>query len=216
MRGAYKAAPGQLRGNVWIRENFSWEAVMASKLIILLFMVPSICLSQDKIPLRFPLGLAPGISQDSTLKVLKSKGGKKSHGGIIRYGMNFGDVRTDIILPDYYGGELFSIILETDGLDHADLQFSRISDICKFIGDTYICDVTSDKTSIITLGKEIMNEMIYQAKSDTFSLQIYSSYHSIYGFRTLIIFKYLPLWERQIDDALKDKESKEEESKKDL
>jgi hypothetical protein len=172
-------------------------------------------MAEDKIPLRFPLGLMPGITADSTSNLLKSKGAKKSFAETFSYKMNFGTNSVEVISPDYYNGQLMLVNLWTTRLDETYQQSARLSEIGKFIDDTYLLNILEDKTGDIKIGADIMDRSVFQAQSDSFSVELYSTY-SHGDFTTMIIFRYIPLWNQYLEDKIKEKEQKEKNSKKDL
>jgi hypothetical protein len=196
-----------------------------AKMFAILLLVFSISQAQDKIPLRFPLGLTPGISQDSASQILAKKGAIRGQEDKFMkerdmqhwfYDMAFGSAPIVSLEIEFYENKLIAVWLRSQKAIDGSAQLELIRQAREFLHKTYKGLTLYDDFSSFSEYSDFRSEAILCYRNANIDCVIGSMDNVVYGrviyiwFIDNIMNKKKSLHEEEI------RQQKEEKSKKDL
>ena len=152
--------------------------------------------AQEKIILRLPLGLSPGISRDSTSMALSSLNAIPVRGreGIYKLEFSFGHIPMKKAIPVYLKSELLAVAMYSDRIESKEIHIARLKEAFEYIAGYYDCEIVEEK---FTGGKFTadLDDGIELASftSKDFSLFLDSGFESGKGYILSIHIYTLPL-----------------------
>lgn len=152
--------------------------------------------AQEKISLRFPLGLSAGISNDSTMVLLTSRGANllSERENIYSIDFSFADTRMETIIPVFLKAGLLSVSLYSNPSDDREIHIARIMKVFEYLRENYDCLLVEEKISSAGFLSELDDRIeLASFSSDNFSLFISSEFKPDKGYLLNIHIYSLPL-----------------------
>jgi hypothetical protein len=186
------------------------------RIIFILILMPAMIFGQDKIPLRFPLGLYGGMPKDSVSIILKSKNIKYKGQDIIQYKMKFGILNTTDIEFAYFNEKLMKLTLISEKAYSSEGQMHNINVASDFIERTYYCTKETDNRPNVSRGIDLMNHNMIEFGNPNTICSLISSYSRYSNFYIAIFFIDRNILNSFIENQKEKNRKVENNSKKDL